>query len=83
VRVNRRLRGLVVELETNRGTLSELVVELLHGKHRVASARLAHVSTRPARVVLRVHHKLPPPGRYEVVVRHRDRVVAKRAVRVP
>ncbi len=69
VRVNRRLRGLVVELETNRGSLSELVVELQHGKHRVASARLAHVSTRPVRVVLRVHHKVPPPGRYEVVVR--------------
>ena len=40
VRVNRRLRGLVVELETNRGSLSELVVELEHGKHRVASAPL-------------------------------------------
>ena len=81
VRVNRRLRGLVVELETNRGSLSELVVELQHGKHRVASAPL-HVSTRPVRVVLRVHHKVPPPGRYEVVVRHRDRVVARRALRV-
>jgi phospholipase C len=82
VRVNRRLRGLVVELETNRGSLSGLVVELHHGQHRVASARLAHVSTRPVRVVLRKHHKVPPRGRYEVVVRRRDRVVAKRAVRV-
>jgi hypothetical protein len=82
VRVNRRLRGLVVELETNRGSLSELVVELQRGKHRVASARLARVSTRPVRAVLRAHHKVPPPGRYEVVVRHRDRVVARRALRV-
>jgi Phosphoesterase family len=31
VRVNRPLRGLVVELETNRGSLSEIVVELRHG----------------------------------------------------
>ncbi len=82
VRVNRRLRGLVVELETNRGSLSELVVELHHGQHRVASARLAHVSTRPVRVVLREHHEVPPRGHYEVVVRHGDRVAARRAVRV-
>ncbi len=82
VRVDRRLRGLVVELETDRGSLSELVVELHHGKHRVASARLAHISTRPVRVVLRMHHKVPQPGRYEVLVRHRQGVLAKRDVRV-
>ena len=82
VRVDRRLRGLVVELETDRGSLSELVVELHHGKHRVASARLAHISTRPVRVVLRMHHKVPQPERYEVLVRHRQGVLAKRDVRV-
>ena len=82
VRVNRRIRGLVVELETNRGSLSEVVVELQHRSDRVAEARVAHLSTRPIRVVLRVHRDLPPPGRYEVVVRHRHAVIAKRSVRV-
>jgi Phosphoesterase family len=82
VRVNRRLLGLVVELETNRGSLSGVVVELAHGKHRVASARLARVSTRPVRVVLRVHHRIPAAGRYEVVAKHRGDELASRAVRV-
>ena len=82
VRVNRRLRGVVVELKTNRGSLSEVVVELQHGKHRVASARLARVSTRPVRAVLRVHHKIPAAGRYEVVARHRGDELASRAIRV-
>jgi hypothetical protein len=82
VRVNRRLRGLLVELETNRGSLSELVVELHHEKHRVASARLGRVSTRPVLVVLREHHKVPPRGRYEVLVRRGDDLLASRAARV-
>ncbi len=82
VHLNRRRNGLVVELETNEGRLSDLVVELWRGKHRFAHARAAHVSTRLTDVVLRVHRAEPRPGRYEILVRQRRRVLAKRAVKV-
>jgi hypothetical protein len=77
VRVNRRLRGLVVELETNRGSPSETAVELHRRTDRVAEAGVARLSTRLVRVVLRVQRPAPSPGWDEVVVGHRHRVVAR------
>lgn len=82
VHLSRRRHGLVVGLETNEGRLSNLVVELWHGKHRLARAHAAKLTTHPVDVVLRVHRAEPRPGRYEVVVRQRRQVLAKRAVKV-
>jgi hypothetical protein len=44
----------------------------------VARVRVAHVSTKPVRVVLREHGKAPPPGRYELVVRVGNQVMVRR-----
>ncbi len=80
--VNRRLRGLVVELETNRGSLrarrrASTTSSIGWRAHGWRTCRLGRSA-----FVLREHHKVPPRGWYEVVVRRRDPVVAKRAVRV-
>jgi hypothetical protein len=81
-RINHRLHGLAVELETNRSTVSGIEVELRHGKRQVASARVAHVSTKPVRVVLREHRKAPPAGRYELIVRDGRQVMAQRQLKL-
>jgi phospholipase C len=80
--VRRRLHGLVLELRTSKGWLSELEVELHRGKRRVASARVHQLSVGERRVVLRVHGRAPATGRYVVVVRHGRRVLAERTVHV-
>jgi phospholipase C len=77
-RISRHLHGLAVELETDRNTLSDVHVELRYGKRTVASARVAHVSTKPVRVVLREHREAPPSGRYELIVRVVNQVLARR-----
>ena len=78
--LNHRLRGLQLELWTTRASLRDLVVELHHGKHRVASARIARLTTLPRQVVLRVHHRAPAVGHYTVVVRKGRRVLVRRAI---
>jgi hypothetical protein len=45
-RVSRRLRGLVVELEVDRGTVRGLDVELYRGRHRIAHHFVADVGTK-------------------------------------
>jgi hypothetical protein len=58
--------------------LSGVDVELRDGERAVASARVAHVSTKPVRVTLREHGKAPKPGRYQLIVRAGNRVMAQR-----
>jgi phospholipase C len=77
-RVNRR--GLVVELETDRGSIADLEVQLGEHRHVVARKHVARVGTRGQRVVLRDHGQLPPPGRYTVLVRRDGETLAQRAV---
>jgi phospholipase C len=81
-RVNRRLRGLVVELEVDRGTLRGLDVALYEGRRRVAHHFVANVGTAEHRVVLRLHGRAPKRGRYSVVVRLGAVTMARRAVGV-
>ena len=64
----RRLRSAVVELETNRGSMSSLVVELHHRRRRVGSPCVARASTKPVSVVIREDQEAAPPERYEIVV---------------
>jgi phospholipase C len=79
-RVNRRMRGLVVELQTNHGSITNLEVQLAEHRHVVAHKRVARVGTHRQRVVLRDRGQIPPSGRYTLSVRHAGRTLARRAV---
>ncbi len=81
-RVNRRLRGIVVELETNFGTMSGIEVELVHGRHVKARKRGLRVGRRRHRVILRIHGRVPPPGRYTVAAVRHGKVLTERALLV-
>ena len=80
VRVNGRRRCVVVELQTNYETLHQLELELVHGRQTVARHRLARLGPHPHTVVLRTHGKLPPRGRYELIVHQGHRTVARQSV---
>jgi hypothetical protein len=82
VRVSRRLRGLVVELQTDRGTMSGLELDLYRGRRRVAHRSLASVAVTEHRVVLRVRGREPARGRYTLVVRQGHKTLVRRAVNV-
>jgi phospholipase C len=81
-RVNRRLRGLVVELEVDRGTVRGLDVALYRSRRCVAHHFVADVGTSQHRVVLRAQGRPPRRGRYTVLVRQRHRTLARRAVTI-
>jgi phospholipase C len=81
-RVNLRVRGIVVELQTNDGTMTGVGVELHQGRRRLARRRVASVGTSAHKVVLRVNGQVPPPGRYTVLARKGGREVAQRPVTV-
>jgi phospholipase C len=80
--VNRRRRGLELELWTTRSTLHGLTVELQHSHRRVAQKHLAELSEPPHQVVLRVNGRPPSTGHYSVVVRKGRRVLLRRGIRV-
>jgi phospholipase C len=77
-KVNRRLRGVVVELRTNFGTLSGLEIELVHRHRVIARERVRKVGTREHRAILRVRGSLPRTGRYSIVVRHGSKALVRR-----
>jgi phospholipase C len=79
--VGHAARRLVVELRVNRGALNGLVVELLRGKRVLARGDARHVGVAQHTTVLRPSHGHRfTPGRYELVVRHGPRTLAKRGV---
>jgi hypothetical protein len=64
------VRGLLVILSTDGGSLGRVVVELWRGRRRVASTRVDGVSPAPRRVVLRPRAGARfAPGDYVLVVR--------------
>ena len=79
--VRRPARAIRVELRVSRGTLRNLVVELIRGKRVVARSRVAWVGRRGHRVMLRPRrgHKFAP-GHYVLVVRHGSRTLSRRGV---
>ena len=79
---NRRLRGLVIELEVDRGTLRGLDVELYRGRRLLARRFIADVGVANDAVILRDHGRAPRRGRYTVVVRQGSRTLARRTVGV-
>jgi hypothetical protein len=79
-KVSRRLRGIVVELRTNFGTMHDVEVELKHGRKVLAQKRVARIGTHDHRVVLRLPRNPLRPGRYQVVAKKRARTLAERAL---
>ena len=73
---------MVVELQTNLGTMTGLEVELLHDRRRVAHQSVARVSAIERRVVVRVRGREPVRGRYTLVVRQGAKTLIRRAVTV-
>jgi phospholipase C len=82
MRVDRRRRGVVVELRSTGGTASDLEVELAHGRSIVARRQVARLGRRPRSVLLRDRGQLPPPGRYIVLVRRGTAVLAERPLTI-
>jgi hypothetical protein len=83
IKVSRRLRGIVVELRTNFGTMRGVEVELRHGQHVVARKRVSRVGIHEHRLILRVKGEIPPAGRYLAEAQKSGRVLADRSVTVP
>jgi hypothetical protein len=79
-RVSRRQRGLVVELQTDHGTITDVEVELRRGSHRLAHRHVAQVGTSEHRTILRVDGRAPTAGRYTLIVRKGGRTLARRSV---
>src|SRR4051794_10333652 len=76
----RRDHGLVVTLNTRRGTVKGLTVELLRGRRLVSRLHVAHVGAARHRAVFRA--RKPKAGRYTLVVKRGKTVVVRRSVRV-
>jgi hypothetical protein len=78
-----RLRGILVDLRVDAGTLDAVTVELRRGRRLEASAVLQRITTRPRRLVMRSHGGGSiAPGRYAIVVRQGRGVLARREVQV-
>ncbi len=80
--LKRRLRELVVALQTNHGSMLGLDVELFRGQCRVAHHSVARVSTAGRRVVLRLPRRSPRDRRYTLVVRQGQQTLVQRPVTV-
>jgi hypothetical protein len=76
-------RSLALTLHTSSGTLRDLEIRLLHGRHQVAHAHVHEVSTKPRHVTLRpAHGHRFGPGRYHLRISQGTRLLAARTVTV-
>ncbi len=78
-----RLHGLLVQIYTTRGILTDLTVELRRGGRLVARGHVAHVTSARHRLVL--DHALGrglEAGRYTLLVSHAGHTVLRRRVKV-
>lgn len=78
----RRLHGVLLALFTNHGTLRGLTVRLRRGHRVLTKLGVSRVTSRGRRVVLRVHGRMPPPGRYALSISHGRRVLIGRRLRI-
>jgi phospholipase C len=81
-RVSHEKRGIVVNVVSHGGKTPGVAVELRHGHHVLARHPLGLVDQHGRRVVLKVHHRLPAPGGYQVVLQDNGRDVATHKVKV-
>jgi hypothetical protein len=72
----------VVELQTDRGTLGGIEVELIHRGRVLATRHLGSVGYVRRTVVLRVRAKRLAHGHYAIVVRQGHRPLARRTFTV-
>jgi phospholipase C len=79
-RFARRRRRLELELYTNGPTLTDISVELVHRRRRVASRRLAKLTERPYSLALHLRGGAVPTGRHELVIREGGRLLLRRAL---
>jgi phospholipase C len=82
VKVSRRRRCVVLELQADRGTLTGLEITLYHRRRVVASRFVREIPDTRRRVVLHLHQAEPPAGRYELVIRQGSRTLIRRALTV-
>ena len=82
-RRHRLHRGVLVELNTNAGTLENLTLQLRRGNRIVARGRIAHVGTERTPLVLRrARGRAFRLGRYTLSVRAGAASLLSRPVRV-
>jgi len=77
---NHKQKGVVIELQCNHAELTNLTVQLAHGRKSVDKVHVRTVTTVPHQVVLREHGKLPPAGRYTITVKQGHKTLAKRNI---
>jgi phospholipase C len=82
VRVSRKMSGVAVEVTSAGGKTPAVGLELRRGGKIVTKHELGLVGPRGKSAVLKVHHKLPPPGSYEVVLTAAGREVARHKLKV-
>jgi hypothetical protein len=78
----RRLRGLDVKLWATGGTLHGLTVTITRGRVRVRRLRIGRLTGRRDRIIVRLHRRMPPAGRYRLTVRQGRRTLLARTLRV-
>lgn len=81
-RASHEKRGIAVDAVSHGGTTPAVAVELRHGKQLLTRRQIGLVSPHGRQVLLRVHHRLPPKGRYELVVLVGGRETLRRKIRV-
>jgi phospholipase C len=79
-RASQRRRGIVVELETNFGTVTGIEVELRRGRRVLARKHVRGVGKHAHRVILRVNDRVPPARHYLIEARKHGQVLAERRV---
>jgi hypothetical protein len=77
VGAKRRLKGIVIQLWMTSGTLSHVTINLRRTGRVADRVRLARVTTKRRRVVLRVRRRMPRPGRYTIVVAQGGRTLVR------
>jgi phospholipase C len=81
-RLDRPRHALMLDLNTNGPTLTNVLVELYRDRRRVASHRLERLGAAPRAVPIRHRRGAPPPGHYALVVRSGRRLLLRRSVRI-
>jgi hypothetical protein len=74
--------GLVVLLRASAGAFDGLTVQLLRGRHVVATRRVRRVGTASLQIVLKPHERRLRAGVYTLTVRRAGRMLVVRKVRV-
>jgi hypothetical protein len=78
----RGARGLVVRLRASTGSVGELTVQLLRGRHLLATRTVRRVGTAWEQTVLKPPERRLPAGAYTVTVRRGRKTLVVRKVRV-